>query len=214
LRNEVAALFDTDDLRGYTCIQTWQLRKHSEDKKPPEEKNAKLPDLSLLAAILKILLITSAIMLIAWLLYRYRGNLYGWSLTPRFNRATEVGGLDIRPETLPDDVATAVRQLWEKKQYRAALALLYRATLSRLVEEGAVLLSQGSTEGDCLRLAQQAHAANRLNDIKLEIATSATSLWLRGAYGNRWPDTETVMAQCAQWHAHFGKSPATMQVQG
>jgi hypothetical protein len=212
LRNEVAGLFDTDDLRGYTCMQTWKLKKQSEEKKPPEA-NAKMPDLALLAAVLKVVLIASAIMLVAWLLYRFRGIFFGWSRTPRSNRATEVGGLDIRPETLPADVAAEVRQLWEEKQYRAALALLYRATLSRLVEEDAVLLSQGSTEGDCLRLAQQAHAANRLNAIKLEIVTSATSLWLRGAYGNRWPDNDTVMTQCAQWHAHFGTSPATMQVQ-
>jgi hypothetical protein len=172
-----------------------------------------MPDLALLAVVLKVALIASAIMLVAWLLYRFRGIFFGWSRTPRFNRATEVGGLDIRPETLPDDVTAEVRQLWEAKQYRAALALLYRATLSRLVEEDAVLLSQGSTEGDCLRLAQQAHAANRLNAAKLEIVSCATTLWLRGAYGNRWPDTDTVLAHCAQWHAHFGKSASTMQVQ-
>ncbi|MGZ5885136.1 MAG: hypothetical protein ACXWJE_12300, partial [Burkholderiaceae bacterium] len=211
LRNEVTALFATDDLRGYVCINTWSFKNWRDDT-PPPEKPSSMPDFLFLAGVLRILLIAGTIVFVIWLLYRYRGKFYALTRRSGFSKATEVGGLDIRPETLPDDVVAAVRLLWEQKQYRAALALLYRATLSRLVEEDAVLISRGATEGDCLRLARQAHATNRLSLPKLDIVTAATNLWLRGAYGGRWPDTDTVLAHCTQWQSQFGKSASSGQV--
>ena len=50
-----------------------------------------------------------------------------------FVAPTHVRDLDIRPETLPADIGAAARQLWERGEQRAALALLYRGMLSRLV---------------------------------------------------------------------------------
>ncbi len=46
---------------------------------------------------------------------------------------SHVRELDIRPESLPDDIGAAVRALWLAGERRAALSLLYRGTLSRLV---------------------------------------------------------------------------------
>ena len=44
-------------------------------------------------------------------------------------------------------------QLWERGEHRAALALLYRGLLSRLVHAHQVPIRDSSTEGDCLALA-------------------------------------------------------------
>ncbi len=212
LRQEVADLFDTDDLRGYVCEEVWRFKNPAEEDTPKAE-DTDLPDLAWLADVIRILLIAGAIALVAWLLYRYRDKFPRFAAKPVFTKATEIGGLDIRPETLPDDVAAAVRRLWEAGQQRAALALLYRATLSRLVDQDGLRLTQGATEGDCLRLATEAHAKRRLNDVKLDIVTAATNLWLSGAYGNRWPNTDTVVAHCAQWQAHFGNAVTSKAVQ-
>lgn len=205
LRREVADLFVAEEFRGYVCEETWQRK--NPDKEP--EKSPKplpdLPDLSVLAEVIKIVLIAVAIGLIAWTFYRYRDRFPRFARSTAPRRATEIRGLDIRPETLPDDVAAAARELWAQGQRRAALALLYRATLSRLVHEDGLPLTHGATEGDCLRAACRAHAERKLDVVRLELATAATELWLNGAYGNRWPDSEAFAANCTKWHAHFGQ---------
>ncbi len=213
LRDEVEQMFDSDDLRGYVCKEVW-VRKNPSPKKPE-----KAPDLgflrkfAVLAQVIKVLLITAAICLVAWLLYRYRGKFGAFGRKPRAAAATEVAGLDIRPETLPEDVADTVRRLWAQGERRAALALLYRATLSRLVNQDGLLLTKGATEGDCLRLANEAHHRQQLGAARLDVITSATALWVNAAYGNRWPDSDTVNANCAAWHAQFDQAATRGPVQ-
>ena len=68
--------------------------------------------------------------------------LYLFRLVRHFRRRSDMAGemtpshvrdLDIRPESLPADVGAAAQRLWESGEHRAALALLYRGLLSRLV---------------------------------------------------------------------------------
>lgn len=66
---------------------------------------------------------------------------------------THVRDLDIRPQSLPDDIGGVARQLWERGEQRAALVLLYRGLLSRLAHVYRVPIRDSSTEGDCLELA-------------------------------------------------------------
>lgn len=200
IRKDVDQVFSGIDLRGYECKEVWQPKK-SEPKKPVKDDPL---DLGPLAAIFKVLIIALAIGLIAWLLYRYRHRFRMFALPSAAALATEVGGLDIRAESLPDRVTDAVRALWAAGERRAALALLYRATLSRLVTENRLPLRQGNTEGDCLRLARQAVNEQRLGAGRLEVAAAATSLWLNGAYADRWPDSAAVLARCSDWDAQFG----------
>jgi hypothetical protein len=66
---------------------------------------------------------------------------------------THVQNLDIRPETLPDDIGGAAAALWQRGDAAAAMSLLYRGALSRLVHAHGIAIRASSTEGDCLRLA-------------------------------------------------------------
>lgn len=208
LRRELAQLYATDDLRNYRCVESWELKKDVKAKPVKDLDKPDLPDLTLLAEIIRILLIAAAIMLAAWLLYRYRGQFAGMFGQALPVRATEIGGLDIRPESLPDDIVGNVLALWQKGERRAALALLYRATVSRLASEDGLLLTRGATEADCLRLAGMACRQQRLGAGRLQVATGVTALWLDGAYGDRWPGTEKLSASCMAWHEQFGKAAA------
>lgn len=200
LRKELKQLYNSDDLRGYKCENGWHL-KDFDDPQPAQP--LKMPDLSALALAIKAMLIASGVVLVAWLLYRYRGK-FAWLLpTPAAQAATEIAGLDIRAESLPANVAGAVRSLWDRGEQRGALALLYRATLSRLVQQDGLQLAQGATEGDCLRLAQQAG----LPPARYQVAATATTLWLNGAYGARWPDSAALYAACDAWRAQFDSQP-------
>ncbi|MCE3261220.1 MAG: hypothetical protein K0R43_299 [Pseudoduganella sp.] len=212
LRRQVDQVFAHEDLRGYRCVQRWEWRYAWKESSPKETKSTPLLPAwlgAILAGMLKAGLIAGAIGLVAWLLWRYAAPLrftFGGAAAPRL--ATEVGGLDIRAESLPSDVAGAVRALWQQGQQRAALALLYRATLSRMVNRQALQLHQGATEGECLARARSAHAQGALDSTSLALADQATTLWLNAAYGARWPAGEAVLGLCARWQAHFDGAAA------
>ncbi|RSZ57289.1 hypothetical protein HF313_11065 [Massilia atriviolacea] len=209
VRKQIDQLYATDDLRNYECKLAWRQKKtdKEEKKKKDEDPDIDLPSasLGLAADVFKVLVIALAIGLVGWLLYRYRHHFPTFERGAKQRVATEIGGLNIRAESLPPDVTAEVRAFWARGEQRAALALLYRATLSRLVTEDALPLRQGNTEGDCLRLARQAEQRGQLARGRLDVADSATTLWLNGAYAARWPGDDALLACCAAWDAQFGK---------
>ena len=109
----------------------------------------------------------------------------------QFVTPTHVRDLDIRPESLPPDIGAAARQLWDRGEHRAALALLYRGLLSRLAHVHKVPIRDSTTEGDCLSLAV-AH----LDEARHAYVTQLVRTWQRAVYGGREPDNATVYALC------------------
>ncbi len=109
---------------------------------------------------------------------------------------THVHDLDIRPESLPDDVGAAAWALWEGGSQREALALLYRGLLSRLVHVHEVPIRDSSTEGDSLRLAERHLPPARHGYVGALIRT-----WQRAVYGGRAPQAPEVRVLCEQFAA-------------
>lgn len=62
-----------------------------------------------------------------------------------------VGGMDIRPESLPGDIGQAALVLAERGKTREAISLLYRGALSRAVHRFGVPIGESYTEGEALR---------------------------------------------------------------
>lgn len=112
----------------------------------------------------------------------------------QFVAPSHVRDLDIRPESLPDDVGAAALALWEHGEQRAALALLYRGTLSRLVHVHAVPIRASSTEGECLALARP-----RLTETSARYAGSLVEVWTAAVYGGRLPVAGTMQALCGEF---------------
>jgi hypothetical protein len=118
-----------------------------------------------------------------------------WSMPEKSSRITApsfVRDLDIRPESLPDDIGAAARQLWDDGEHRPALALLYRALLSRLVHVHQVPIKDSSTEGDCLALANR----HLQDEERKAYVSSLVRLWQRAVYGGENVPTESVYALC------------------
>lgn len=114
---------------------------------------------------------------------------------------SHVRDLDIRPDSLPDDIAAAARAMWMQGQHRTSLSLLYRGALSRLVHHHAVPIRAASTEDDCVALAgkvlpQEAGA----------FFEHLVKAWLLLVYGAHAPDNELVMSLCDRFDAQL---PAT-----
>jgi len=118
----------------------------------------------------------------------------------RFVAPTHVQDLDIRPESLPDDIGAAARQWWDRGDTRAALALLYRGLLSRLAHVYEVPIRDSSTEGDCLLLAGRVLAAHRT-----EYATRLVRTWQRAIYGGLSVETAVVHELCEAFDKYLEK---------
>ncbi|MDR2216544.1 MAG: hypothetical protein LBE59_12005 [Nevskiaceae bacterium] len=109
---------------------------------------------------------------------------------------THVRNLDIRPESLPEDIGAAAWGLWEQGDHRDALSLLYRGLLSRLVHEHSVPIRDSSTEGDCLNLAERHLSMDRRGYVALLIRA-----WQRAVYGAENPQGVEMRALCEQFAA-------------
>jgi hypothetical protein len=116
---------------------------------------------------------------------------------------SHVRELDIRPDSLPDDLPAAVRALWQRGQARAALSLLYRGALSRLVHEHGVPVRASSTEGECATLA-----ARHLDAAGGDFVTRLIGLWQLTVYGARLPESQAVLAACDEFDVHFPRRTA------
>jgi hypothetical protein len=184
---------------------TW---KHSDSKDDAEEEKPErrsshwpgwldwIPNLFLwigqASQMLVWLLIAALIGLLVLFVYRLARDTRLEAKGSRFIAPTHVQDLDIRPESLPPDIGAAARALWDRAEHRAALALLYRGTLSRLAHVHEVPIRDSSTEGDCLALAERTLDAVRVAYIRQLVRT-----WQRFTYGGIAIDDQVAHELCA-----------------
>jgi hypothetical protein len=102
-------------------------------------------------------------------------------------RATSVMGLDIRQSSLPKDIPSHARQLWEQGDFQAALSLLYRASLAWLVRSAHLPIEESDTEQDCLD-----HASSLERPALESYLRQLTAAWIAAAY-NRQPPSRPTM---------------------
>ncbi|MBS1767529.1 MAG: DUF4129 domain-containing protein [Acidobacteria bacterium] len=185
-------------------FQTWSTERswHWKQRKSVEPASQG-PDLRRffhgVGLVMKWAIILVAATAVIWFLWRFflsRGG--GWAKgDDRVDGPSDLFGLDIRPGSLPKDVAAAARALWRAGERRACLSLLYRGALARLVHERGLEVPPGATEGDCLRAAAPAlglEAAGYFREL--------TGAWQALAYAHR--ESEDGESLCAGWRRHFG----------
>lgn len=108
-------------------------------------------------------------------------------------------GLDVRPESLPHQPDEASLALWRAGRRREALALLYRAALSRFIHEYRVDLHPSLTELECQgRITRQGHSAQSVYFQRLN------ACWIRLAYGHEQLDDSLHRELAQGWKEAFG----------
>jgi hypothetical protein len=117
-------------------------------------------------------------------------------------RPSHVNNLDIRPESLPNNIAQAARNMWQRGEHRAALSLLYRGALSSLVHSRGVEIGTASTEGECVVFAQ--HALPGAASVFFERLVRS---WQLTVYAGREVDNPSFNALCTDFDAHFAPTP-------
>lgn len=185
-------------------------------KRKPAEKRANWPMLAWLREFVRwferssrLLMYAAVAILAAWLALSVVRLVR--SREPRddspdpFVAPTHVRDLDIRPEALPPNIGAAARALWDRGDHRAALALLYRGLLSRLVHAHRVPIRDSSTEGDCLALATD----HLTGASRRDYAWRLIGIWQRAVYGSQDPTSAAVYDLCDEFASALDLKAAT-----
>ncbi len=181
-------------------VERWRMRADLDDDEDPtrEDLGAFEQFIELLASLWQILTWIALALLLLYLGRAIARRWQGAGATEAEGAApTELFGLRIAPESLPDDVVGTALDLLAAGQSREALALLYRATLSQLVHEYGLRLPAGATEGDVLRRARglAGPARSYLADL--------VRAWVDLAYADRQLPVDSLRALIQDHPRHF-----------
>lgn len=206
-KRAIAEILKSPDFREYEETKSWKRKGEPPDEVPEVRRPDRLFEFlgklaQVMAELMRILAWGAAIFVAGWLLYQISQRL-GW-FRGAFKRAEPwrpdvMFGMDLRPESLPADIAAAARARLAEEDLRAALSLLYRGALAGLVHERNLALREGDTEGDCVRrVGATAPAALAIFFARL------VDTWGLLAYGRRMPEASDVGHLVNEWEQHFG----------
>lgn len=227
-REQIDEILAGEDFHRMETVEGWRLKEfEQEDEAFPEwlialiewleSLSADEPDSGtswgpLVAGLLEVLLWIGAIGLTAYLLWHYREQL-GQALKFRRKPAREkkaapetLFGLDVRQSSLPADVCAEVLRLWQQGEQRAGLGLLYRATLSHLIEDYLFEFGDQLTERECAQLVTLRPDDGEQPPVSASLSgfvQQLTATWQQLAYAHRAPETSRVQTLCGQWREVF-----------
>lgn len=194
-----------DPVFGHKVEDTsWRLRDQGKDDKAEIPWWAK--QLSRLAGwlasgargLIYLLVFLAAVGLLV-LIYRYRHLAFGQHAPPP-KRPDTLFGLDLRPASLPDDIAGAALAELDGGRYAAALSLLYRGTLVALIRRRHIEFRAGDTEDICLR-----RVSGRIDAPAALYFAQLLNAWKHTAYAETPPDATSARALCQHWAQHFAE---------
>ena len=195
------------DFRTRQKVSTWRLKDSAQQQRRPR-KTFDFPQFSLPPGIFRIVAFSVAgVILVALVVLIFRVSL-GWLRRPAAPPGETgalpeaVFGLDIRPESLPPDVAAAAWAAWEQGDPAGALGLLYRGALACLVHRDGLEVAASWTEGDCLAVVRR-----RATQASAEYFARLTRAWQSTAYAHRPPSREEAKALCDGWRQHYAGDP-------
>lgn len=219
-RQAIQSLLDAPPFANEKTVKRWRFgpeqSEEDEDSKEPgalvkllqkllNGSNSVADAMHGLTVFLKVLIWAAVICLLVLLVWRYREwlRVFGsrLSLPSRRKRRppSQLFGLEVTPESLPADVASEAERLWEQDP-RAALGLLYRALLSRLLHDHQVPIKAAHTEGEVLALARALDI-----DGLSRLAEVLTRHWQNLAYGQVLPSQALKRGLCDSWRRQFGQ---------
>ena len=135
--------------------------------------------------------------LLGWLLWKYRHTFVRTGgederAVPKV--AKIVMGLEVSPESLPEDVPGTALRWWREGRCHDALGLLYRGAIAHVIRVARVAIDESDTEGDCQRRVDAAGEVAHPRYFR-----SLTAAWMAVAYAGGSPADAEVERLCAEW---------------
>lgn len=193
----------------YRFMDEWKLEKKMDDKSWLAFLKSLKGILIWIAASIEIILWITFLLLMLTIIYKYRH----WfsqmlSLSEKEKKEHTVPetlfGLDIKKESLPENIPGTVLELWRNGEKRKALNLLYRSALSYLVNNYDFVFLDAYTEQECIDLVSV-----RMLDGISDYFKTLTIQWQLLAYGHRYPETRIIESLCQEWRDFFEKDDLT-----
>lgn len=211
VREAVRELRNDPQLNGDLSHQTLVWDSDRDEKKQPQPRRAEwLKDfIRWLERSMRLLVWVIAAASVIWLLWRLRRYLdvARPALTKAGDNPSHVQALDIRPESLPEDIGAQALILWRAGQQLAALSLLYRGALSRLVHHHGVAIRAASTEGDCVKLASSV-----LPETPSRYFADLVDCWRQAVYAGHEASEDEVTRLCHEFEILNLPPPAIRSV--
>lgn len=214
-KKTIEGIMAADEFQHTKKVAGWYLKEKEEEKKKEDKKDDKgfnlfglnlLGNTLALAAQILIWIAVAALVVAAvYFFIKWMPSANGSSTRRRDKQSPKsLFGLEITPESLPDDVGATAQALWNDGKVIEALSLLYRAALTTLVHRDGINLRGSATEGDCIRILNQ--QAGKVAPPTREFFQLLTQQWQYAAYAHRRPADNLVTQLCQTWSQHFGES--------
>ncbi len=182
----------TQPAPAFKTVYSWRKKEKKEEKKEwpwldklfrwLQQHHLSWLDAEFLALMGRLLVLGLVALGVAFALIQMQrqGVLDFFRRPPQTGQAPEVlFGLDLRPESLPASPADASLALFAAGRAREALALLYRAALSRCIHDWQIPLAPSMTELECERVIAERGPAPQSACLR-----QLTASWIRLAYGH------------------------------
>jgi len=202
----IEEVMETEEFNRKKTIQTWRRIGEAEKKRVVKEVDS-VPSSAIYEAfmlLLKILIITALIVTIAVVVYTFISNRRASDGAFKPNKKVKpatIMGFAIEEKTLPKNLTEEAMALWKSGDIRGAYSLLYRGTLSKLVNNYDLELKDSFTEGDCVR------AVKKLSEAKVaSFFSNLTRNWCILAYAHITP-SDNFTKMCRDFNNHFEGSP-------
>ena len=190
---EIKKVLAAEEFGGKKEERRWVLRDRFQNKKEQKKTETDWPWLdSLSEGAARILQLVGWVILVLGALYLLRVLWRAWPTATVEDKEAipeQLFGMDITPESLPEDIARAALVLAEQGRLRQALSLLYRGSLSALVYVCHLPIRHSDTEGDVMR-----HGKIRLGPAQYEYLKDLIRQWSWVAYAHRHLQAEQVVA--------------------
>jgi len=207
--DQIQAVLAQKKFGGKEKVKGWRLKNQDKKKKD----SSRLKDLVrsfgvsdgfvyAVSGVIEVLLWTLVIGLIVYLLVKYRTQIkhlvndLGAPSTPEL--PATMFGLDVKKNSMPEDVVKSARVLWDADEHRQAVALLLRASLIKLLHEHHCFFLDSDTEAEyCERLEKQ--VPQKLS----QYMHLLVQVWQQVAYAHRVPADGVFNSLCQQWQEVF-----------
>ncbi len=160
-------------------------------------------DASTVLNVVEILIWLALGALVIWLINKYSHWLSWINIPTRSNKHAQsipnkILGMDVSKDSLPPDILTTFSSLINNKQYREALSLLYRASLSSIIQQGDIEILSSATEQECSDIVSMKRSEDEASFFK-----RLTHTWILLAYAEHTPSVETLSNLRDGWSKHY-----------